>query len=92
MCYDLYMGRYFDKGLSLLSLNTSLWNSSRIPLISDVISSFKEVIRLSKTLFSTLGDLALEGPTISTSCSIEFTIPTKTGKDKLSHTFSVFSC
>ena len=36
-------------------------------LISEVISSFKEALRLSKRLFSIRGDFGLDGPATSTS-------------------------
>ena len=56
-------------------------------LISEVISSFKETLKLSKTLFSTLGDFGLDGPATSTSWFKEQEFSAKTGETKPSLTF-----
>ena len=53
---------YISPVLGFSNLNISFWNSTRRFLISEVISSFKETLKRSKKLFSTLGDFSCEGP------------------------------
>ena len=52
----------FPPVLGLNNLNVFLWDSMRKLLISDVISSFKEGLKLSKNPFSTLETSRLRGP------------------------------
>ena len=77
----------FSPVSDLRSFNISLWDSKGRFLISDVISSFKETLKLSKTLFSTLGDFGFDGPTTSTSWSKEQEFSAMTGEAKPSLTF-----
>ena len=51
----------FSPILGLSNDNSSFWDSINSPLISDVFSSFKDALKLSRTLFSILGGLAREG-------------------------------
>ena len=57
----------FSPVIDFNSFNISFWDSNRKPFISEVISSFKEVLKLSKGLPSILGDFALQGPAKTTS-------------------------
>ena len=81
----------FSPVLGFNSFNISFWDFIRSVLISEVIFSLKEARRLSKTLFSILGDLALEGRATDTSWSRKSEFPTTTREIKPSFTFSVFS-
>ena len=76
----------------LKSFNISFWDSMSKFLISDVISSFKESLRLSRRLFSIIGDFGLEGPATSISRSIGQELSATTGETKPSITFSTTSC
>ena len=78
--------------LGLKSFSSTVWVSKRRPFISDVISSLKEALILSKMLSSILGDLGLDGPVTTSSCSMTSTFLTETGQTNVSLTFSAGSC
>ena len=61
-------------------------------LISEVIYSFNEVLKLSKKLPSILGNFGFEGPATITSCSKGQEFSTLIGETKPSQTHSMFSC
>ena len=61
-------------------------------LISEVISSFRDVLRLSKRLFSIRGDFGLDGPATSTSGPGEQGFSITTGETKPSLTFLSLPC
>ena len=61
-------------------------------LISEVISSFQEALKLSRRLFWILGDFGLEGPAMVTSCSGKQGFSTTIGETRPSLTLSMFSC
>ena len=60
-------------------------------LISDVISSFSEALKLSKTLPSILLDFGFESPAMVASCPKGQEFPTNIGETKSSLTLSVLS-
>ena len=70
------------------SFNNSLWDSAKRFLISEVISSLRDALRLSRKLFSTLGDFGLDGPTTLESCSTRLEFSTSAGEMKPSLTSS----
>ena len=57
----------FSAVSDLRSFNISLWDARRRVLISEAISSFEEALKLSKEVFSILGDFGLDGPATSIS-------------------------
>ena len=82
----------FSPVLDFNSINISLWDSACRFLISVVISSFKEPLKPSRRLISTLGDFALEGSAMLASWSRWQTFSTTIGETKPSLTLSVLSC
>ena len=82
----------FSPVLGFSSFNISCWDSMGRLLISEDISSFKEALKLSRRLFSILGDFGHDGPAKPTSWSKKQEFSTTIGETKPSLTLSVFSC
>ena len=77
----------FSFVLGFNNFNNSLWNYINKPLISNVISSFKVTLKVSKVLFSILGDLTRESHATMTSGSPKSTFSSKAGDIIISLTF-----
>ena len=79
----------FDVDFS--SFKSFFWESAKSLLISEVISSFRDVLSPSDTLFSILEDLADEGPVIRTSWLLGYIYSANTGEVMISLTISELS-
>ena len=73
--------------LDFNSFRSSFWDSAKRPFISIVISSFKEVLSPSNTLFTILEDLPEGDPATEASWSLNSTFSTKIGELTISVTF-----
>ena len=82
----------FSPVLGFNSFIISSWDSMRRLLISEVISSFKEALKLSRRLFSILGDFGLEEPAMPTSWSKKQEFSTTIGETRPSLTRPVLTC